>query len=217
MKISRYREPSGPQAATQPGSHGRVLVNRLGLTSKRALDLAEAQALARVQETYYARLTAETRFTVALVRQMHHDWLGDIHEWAGEYRQVELEKDGFRWPPAERVAENMLDFERGILRRLTPCKPAPLDEVAMSIAIVHAELLLIHPFRDGNGRVARWLADIMTAQAGYPAPAYGFSGRGSKKRRAEYLLAVQQGYIENYLPLARFFEEAVLRRRGPTG
>lgn len=107
----------------------------------------------------------------------------------------------------------MRDFEHGILRRLTPCKPASLDEVAMSIATVHAELLLIHPFRDGNGRLARWLADIMAAQAGCPAPAYGFSSRGSKKRRADSLLAVQQGYIENYLPLARFFEEAILRRR----
>lgn len=213
MKISRYRELAGPQAATQPDSHGRVLLNQLGLTSKRALDLAEAQALARVQETYYAHLTAETRFTVALIRQMHQDWLGGIFEWAGEYRQVELEKDGFRWPPAERVADNMLNFERGILRQHTPCNPAALDEVAKSIAIVHAELLLIHPFRDGNGRLARWLADLMAAQAGYPAPAYGFSGRGSKKRRADYLLAVQQGYIENYLPLARFFAEAIFRRR----
>lgn len=217
MKISRYREPSGPQAATQPGSHGRVLVNRLGLTSKRALDLAEAQALAHAQEVYYSRLTASTRFTAALICQMHRDWLNGIYEWAGEYRQVELEKGGFRWPPAERVADNMRDFERGILRRLTPCKPASLAEVAMSIATVHAELLLIHPFRDGKGRLARWLADIMAAQAGYPAPAYGFSARGSKKRRAEYLLAVQQGYIENYLPLARFFEEAILRRREAEG
>ena len=213
MKISRYRELAGPQAATQPGSHGRVLVNRLGLTSKRALDLAEAQALAHAQEIYYSRLTASTRFTSNLICQMHRDWLIGIYKWAGEYRQVELEKDGFRWPPAERVAENMRNFERGILRRLTPCKPATLDAIAMSIATVHAELLLIHPFRDGNGRLARWLADIMATQAGYPAPAYGFSGRGSKKRRVEYLLAVQQGYIENYLLLARFFEEAVLRRR----
>ena len=38
---------------------------------------------------------------------------GNIYEWAGEYQQMELEKDGFRWPPAERIAENMLNFERG--------------------------------------------------------------------------------------------------------
>ena len=42
--------------------------------------------------------------------------------------------------------------------------------------------------------IARWLADIMAAQTDYPASAYGFSGRGSKKRRADYLFAVQQGY-----------------------
>lgn len=55
-------------------------------------------------------------------------------------------------------------------------------------------------------------ADVMSAQAGYPAPAYGFAGRGSKRRREEYLAAVKRGYLEDYLPLARFFEAAVLRR-----
>lgn len=212
-KISRYREASGPEAITQPGSRGRVLLNRLSLTSKRALDLAEAEALARAQEAYYRRLTPHTHVNAALLRQMHRDWLGEIYEWAGEYRRVELEKDGFRWPPAERVPENMREFERNALRRLTPCRVRPLAEVAMSIAVVHAELLLIHPFRDGNGRLARWLADIMAIQANYPAADYGFSGRGSRKRRAEYLIAVRRGYLEEYEPLARFFEEAILRRR----
>ncbi len=74
----------------------------------------------------------------------------------------------------------------------------------MSIAVVHAERLLIHPFRDGNGRLARWRADSLATQADYPAPAYGFSGRGSKKRREEYLLAVQQDCIENYVPMGAF-------------
>lgn len=63
----------------------------------------------------------------------------------------------------------------------------------------------------------RWPTDVMATQAGYPTPNYGFSGCDSNKRRAEYLLAVQQGCIENYLPLARFFEEAILRRREPEG
>ncbi len=86
MKISRYREPSGPQAATQPSSHGRVLVNRLGLTSKRAVDLAEAQVLARAQETYYTRLTANSRFTATFICQIHRDWLSGIYERDGEDR-----------------------------------------------------------------------------------------------------------------------------------
>lgn len=41
-KLSRYREAKGPEATAQPGSRGRVMLNRLGLTSKLALDQAEA-------------------------------------------------------------------------------------------------------------------------------------------------------------------------------
>jgi len=62
----------------------------------------------------------------------------------------------------------MAAFEQGVLSAHTPCQSASLDEVARSVAELHAEFLLIHPFRDGNGRAARWLADLMIMQAGYP-------------------------------------------------
>jgi len=37
------------------------------------------------------------------------------------------------------------------------------------IAIVHCELIHIHPFREGNGRTARIFADLMTNRAEYPS------------------------------------------------
>ena len=210
--ISRYVEATGPEAETQPGSHGRVLRNLLGLASKRALDLAEAQALVQAQEKWYRQLTQQTRFSAKLICQMHRDWLEGIYSWAGQYRTVELAKAGFRWPPAERVAANMATFERTTLKQATPCLPQPLDELTVRLAAVHSELLLIHPFRDGNGRLARWLADIMAAQAGYPTPAYGFSGKGSTARREEYLEGLKKGYRADYRPSADFFLKAILRR-----
>jgi cell filamentation protein len=33
------------------------------------------------------------------------------------------------------------------------------------LAVTHVELILIHPFREGNGRLARLLADVMAVQA----------------------------------------------------
>ena len=87
-----------------------------------------------------------------------------------------------------------------------------MDVVSRRIAEVHAELLLIHPFREGNGRLARSLADLMTFQAGFPAPVYGFAGKGSRTRQAQYLEAVRQGYMQDYEPLASFFVEAIGRR-----
>ncbi len=211
-KISRYTVAQGPEAEFQPGSHGRVLRNLLGITSKREMDRVEYDALARVQEQYLGTINTGTRFTASLLSRMHQDWLGRIYAWSGKYRSVELHKDGFRWPPAARVGENMATFEKELLARHTPCRPDSLQNAARRIAQVHAELLLIHPFRDGNGRLARWLADIMASQAGFPLPKYEFSGKGSVRQREKYLSAVTHGYGRDYEPLTAFFVEAVTRR-----
>ena len=210
--FSEYNPAEGVEVETEPGSRGRVLRNRLHITRKRDMYQAEFEALLRVQEAYSHIITADTRFTSALLRQMHRDWLGEIYEWAGTYRTVEMSKGGFAWPPALRVESNMEALETGLLRRRTPCQPAPLPDVARRIAEVHAELLLIHPFRDGNGRLARWLGSLMAQQAGYPPPLMRFSGRDSKSERERYLYAVQQGYLQNYPALTDFFRETIERR-----
>jgi len=70
------------------------------------------------------------------------------------------------------------------------------------------ELVLIHPFREGNGRAARLLADLMAMQANYPPLDYG-GIRG--KKRQEYFHAVQEGLNRNYEPMTSIFI-SVLRR-----
>jgi cell filamentation protein len=176
------------------------------------MDRAEFESLLRAQTEYLDRIGPDTPVTPALLCRMHRDWLGGLYEWAGSYRTVELAKGGFHWPPAFRVAANMAAFARGALARCTPCRPGLPAEVARRMAEVHAELLLIHPFRDGNGRLARWVADLMALQAGLPAPDYGFAGRGARERRAEYLAAVKRGYAADYVPLTAFFAAALERR-----
>jgi cell filamentation protein len=209
----RHTTPKGSQAEFEPGSRGRVLRNRLGLRRKRDMDQAEYEALLGAQTLWLNRVGPKTRFTAHMICRMHREWLGRLYDWAGQYRTLEMSKGDFRWPPAYRVEANITAFEQGVLRQHTPCRPGPVREVARRIAEVHAELLLIHPFREGNGRLARWLADLMAFQAGLPAPAYGFVGPGSRARRARYLAAVKQGYVQNYDALAEFFAEAMERRR----
>lgn len=209
---SRYQPATGVEAESELGSRGRVLQNKLGIQRKREMDRAEFEALIRAQSDFLEQVTAETQFTANGLRSMHRLWLGELYEWAGEYRTVEMEKGGFRWPPAHLVAQNMAALEQGLLRRHTPCRPAALDVVAQRMAEVHAELLLIHPFRDGNGRLARWLADLMALQAGWPLPQYVFAGPGSRRERAHYIEAVTQGYLTRYDLLTDFFRAAVERR-----
>jgi len=125
---------------------------------------------------------------------------------------VELSKGGFTWPPASRVDDNMDRFETNLLAAKTPFRKSTPREAAEDLAILHAELLLIHPFREGNGRLARWLAELMCLQAGLNTPDYGFDIPGSEATHARYLHAVHKGYEQDYRDLADFFLEALERR-----
>jgi cell filamentation protein len=210
--MGRYDTSTGIEGQMQPGSRGRVLRNLLGFTRKTELDELEFRSLLAAQDAWLNRVSSETRFTTQTLCAMHRDWLGSIYEWAGRYRNVELSKGTFIWPPARLIAQNMEQFDRQFLSRYTPCRPATVDSVARHVAIVHAEFLLVHPFRDGNGRLARWLADLMFLQAGLPLPDYLFTGRGFRESRKQYLQGVKRGYGQDYDLLAAFFADAVARR-----
>ncbi|MGC8552404.1 MAG: Fic/DOC family protein [Phycisphaerae bacterium] len=208
---SRYRVAPGIQGEYQAGSHGLVLKNKLGICTKRQIDRAEFEALVKVQEKYLWSITGATRFTAKIIRRMHYDWLVGIYPWAGQYRQVELSKKNFVWPPARLVTQNMEAFERNTLKQYTPCRPGSIDAITTAMARVQAELLLVHLFREGNGRLARWLTDLMALQAGLRPLDYGFTGSGSIRRRRAYLVAVTAGYGEDYGRLRRELAEALAR------
>ena len=80
--------------------------------------------------------------------------------------------------------------------------------MAFALAVVQVELVLIHPFRDGNGRIARILCILMGLQAGLPALDFG-DIKGKKKK--EYFSAVQAGLDRNYEPMAKIFTDVIGR------
>ncbi len=83
-----------------------------------------------------------------------------------------------------------------------------MPEVAHALAVVHTEFILIHPFREGNGRVGRMLAIVMAAQAGYPALDFGHL-KGLKKQ--EYFRAVKAGMDYNFEPMEKIFSAVIER------
>src|SRR3990172_2749211 len=99
-------------------------------------------------------------------------------------------------------------FEREILRKFTPCRSKEPEEIIHALSVVHTELVLIHPFREGNGRVARMLATLMGLQSDLPPLGFGKMGGRSRK---EYFAAVQAGMGGDYRPMEKIFT-AVIRR-----
>ena len=120
-KGGRYDVSQLTENQCQPESRGRVLRNLLAITSKREMDLAEAEALKRATDTLIRSYDIHHRFTAGDICRMHVTWLGQIYPWAGRYRQVNLMKDALPFAAAAQVPQLMQAFEEGPLRRQTPC------------------------------------------------------------------------------------------------
>ena len=207
MAVTTRYDPHGVEAEFEPSSRGRVLRNALGIIRVRDMQLAESQALWLAQRQAIDTFSEDHRFTAEDIRSLHRMWLGPIYPWAGEYRSVNIGKGGFQFAGAHLIPGLMSKLDRGVLARFTPCQE---PEVAEALAAVHAELILIHPFRDGNGRLARLLALLMGLQAGLPPLDFSpLDGRGKKR----YIAAIHAAMGRDYRPLAAVFERIIERTR----
>lgn len=168
----------------------------------------ESEALLAATQQLIDDTDVDQRFMADDIRGMHRTWLGEIYQWAGDYRSVNMTKDGFMFAAADQVPRLIREFERGPLRDCTPCRFKNVEEQARALAVVHVELILIHPFRDGNGRCARLLATLMGLQAGFPP--LDFSGiHGVEKRR--YIASIHEGMDRNYEPMTSVLRKVIAR------
>lgn len=208
MTADRYATSHLPEDQYEPGSNGTVLRNLLGITDPAEMELHETTKLWNVQGQLFEEVSPDHSFTVADLCDIHKRWLGTIYSWAGGPRGVNLSKGGFDFAMAWVIPTLLVEFETQQLRTYTPCRFSSHDEVAQALAEVHVELMLIHPFREGNGRLGRLLATLMALQAGLPQLEFsemiGF-------RREEYFAAVRAGLDRNYQPMKKLFSDVIER------
>lgn len=148
------------------------------------------------------------RFTASDVRFLHRSWLQGIYPWAGEYRGVNVSKGGFTFAVASFIPALMDTFEHGPLAKYSPCRFSDLLSVAEALAVTHCELILIHPFREGNGRCARLLSQAMAMQAGYAGLDFAPMAQDTGD---QYILAIQASLDRNYEPMTGLFRETLER------
>lgn len=205
-KSGRYKTNGLVEDQYEEGSDGLVLKNLLNINVKQAIDEAETRELYRTTDELTEIYDLNHWFTSADVCSMHRIWLGTIYEWAGKYRQVTISKGEFTFALPKFIPQLMTDFEKQELLRYTPCNFKSREKQVQALAIVHTELLLIHPFREGNGRLSRLLAMLMALQAGLPPLDFSeFEG----ERKEEYFAAVRTGLDKNYQPMEKVFNDVI--------
>lgn len=96
-------------------------------------------------------------------------------------------------------------FERDCLARFTPCHDLDDATIAEAIAATHVEFILIHPFREGNGRLSRLLSDVMAVQAGHESMDYSTWDAD----KPAYFGAIHAGLGGDYAPMQRLVEQSL--------
>lgn len=155
MTADPYLRPSG------------VLDNLLDIDEPEALARAEARAVvARELVLYRSPVVSET-WDVDHLRAVHRWLFGDVYSWAGEFRRIDIIKGETHFASVEFLESAGSDLLR---RRLDPGRRLRRLDREGSIrecSGLLAELNLLHPFREGNGRTQRASIQLVAADAGW--------------------------------------------------
>ncbi|MFV2058466.1 MAG: Fic/DOC family protein [Thiohalomonadales bacterium] len=202
--MSKY-DVTGSQGLYQPDSNNLVLANKLGITEVVDINEAELVLLEKIYEDVLINRLPQGAIKLEDIKTWHRRWLGNIYEWAGDERSVNMSKGDFHFAAAAQIPQLLNKFESEYLNRYTPCIDVSDDELIAAIAVVHIEFILIHPFREGNGRLSRLLADAMAVQSGYQPLDYS----SWDENKNEYFTAIQQGIDMNYEPMKKWVARAL--------
>lgn len=202
----RYLVPSDED--WESDSNGQVLKNYLSIKSKDDIEAIEEQELERTEIELLDIFSKDHRFTAIDICNMHELWLGDIYPSAGKYRTVTMSKANFSFAAPSRIEPLMQAFEKKFLAEYTPCHYSELDKLAYALGVVHIEPIIIHPFREGNGRTARLLADLMAIQAGKAPLNYNSIHQIQNVQGFErYIQSIHAGVEGNYKPIENIFKK----------
>jgi cell filamentation protein len=179
-----------------------LLPNLLNLSNREEIDKAEFEGFLLAELSLTEELTSRTKFNIKYIKRIHKMSLGHLYSFAGKYRSVNMSKGGFLFPAAKFISQNMDNFEKEILLKL-PTKYESNQALIKDIAKVHGEFLFIHPFREGNGRTARVLANLMVRKQGIKGLNFE---KITEKIFTEYVIAVQSVADRNYEPMEKLIE-----------
>jgi cell filamentation protein len=128
-----------------------VLANKLGITDFAELARAE-EKLGKKKAVWLFESGTLGRLpvgTFAALKEIHRCLFGDIYDFAGKIRTVELAKGNFRFAPLMYLDTTLANIEK--------MPQSSYDEIIEK----YVEMNIAHPFREGNGRSTRIWLDLM--------------------------------------------------------
>lgn len=190
------------------GETRQVVERGLTITGKPLKDQAEARNLSHALD-FLEELAgnADRPILETDIRQIHSLVLKGIDDEPGAYRKVPVEISGSAYPPPgpEEVAVQMQEFGDWLGGTSTPGKNEDFSgmEGFLAAAAAHCWFVTIHPFIDGNGRVARLLMNLLLMRYGIPIAII------SKEDRLRYYDTLETSQASDLTPFAVLLAECI--------
>ena len=158
-----------------------MLKNKLGITDAAELAreeerISKKRAAELFESGYLDGLQAGTYRTLA---EIHKYLFGQIYDFAGKRRDVNLAKGNFRFAPVM--------YLDAVLKNIEKMPQGTFEEIVEK----YVEMNIAHPFREGNGRSARiWLDHMLKKELGAVVD-------WSRVEKEDYLLAMERSPIRD--------------------
>ncbi len=154
------------------GETRQVVEHGLTITGKPLKDQAEAKNLKEALDFLEDLAASPDKSIIEYdIRQIHRLVLKGIDdENAGKYRNVTVEISGseFKPPSPESVPPQMEEFGKWLSSVSCVNNNYGILDAIIYAAAAHTWFVSIHPFIDGNGRVARLIMNLFLMRYGYP-------------------------------------------------
>ena len=165
-----------------------VLKNKLGIKNDKTLDLVEAEQSRANMMLLYERGFDD--FSPDGLRYIHKFLFGDIYDWAGEYRIINIEKREKLLAGKSVWYSNDEDIPRDLAAAFDyiheqSWQSVSREEFVRLLTRCFPKLWQVHPFREGNTRTVVMMLTFFVEKHGYFMD--------------QELLAVSAGYLAKIL------------------
>ena len=158
-----------------------ALENILGITDSAELERVQEQISKKKAVWLFesGRLDELTPGSFEALSEIHRVLFGEIYDFAGSIRTVNIEKGDFRFAPVMYLEASVEHIEK--------MPQSNFDEIVEK----YVEMNIAHPFREGNGRSMRIWLDLMFKKEIQQVVDW------SKVDKDDYLMAMERSPIKD--------------------
>lgn len=174
--------PPGATPLTPAEEEGLIPAH---VTTRSELNELEQANILEAETWLLKRRRRKTVLETAFLKELHRQMFGQVWKWAGAYRRADR-NIGVHWPKISYEIEKLC----GEAKYWQQNEVYAPDEIAVRF---HHQLVWIHCYPNGNGRHARFAADLLALELGVERFSWGASNLDLPGEiRARYINALRQ-------------------------